>query len=158
MGHFSCETKWTGGQGFEAQTRGHRFVMDTKKESGGNDQGPTPKEVLLASICACSGIDVVSILQKMRIDLQACDITSETETTSGYPAIFKEVLLKFRVKSSDAKEAQVMKAVTLSMTKYCGVSAMVVSTSPIKYQVFLNEQLIGEGRADFSEALAEAKI
>lgn len=157
MGHVSCETKWTGGQSFEAQSRGHRFIMDTKKEAGGDDQGPTPKEVLLASICACSGIDVVSILQKMRVDLQACEISSETETTAGYPSIFSEVLLKFQVKSPDVKEAQVMKAVTLSMTKYCGVSAMVVSASPIKYLVYLNDQKIGEGKADFGEAMAEAK-
>ena len=124
MGHMSCETRWTGGLAFTAQSRGHQFVMDAKKEAGGDDQGPTPKEVLLASICACSGIEVVSILQKMRVALQACDIHSETETTAGYPSIFSEVLLKFQLKSSDAKEAQVMKAVDLSMTKYCGVSAM----------------------------------
>jgi putative redox protein len=129
--------------------------MDTKKESGGQDEGPSPKEVLLASICACSGIDVASILQKMRVNLQSCDISAESNTTEGYPSVFDEVKLKFVIVGPDIKPDQATKAVVLSMTKYCGVSAMVAGVSPISYEILLNGLSIGSGRADFSESLSK---
>jgi putative redox protein len=154
MSQIECKTHWTGGLGFDAESRGLKFKMDARAEAGGKDQGPTPKEVLLASICACSGMDVASILQKMRVDLQACDVDAQTETTEGHPAIFKEVQVQYRIKGSNVKPDQAIKAVTLSMTKYCGVSAMVNPTSPIKYQVFLNDQKIHEAHADFTGAHA----
>lgn len=128
--------------------------MDTKKESGGQDAGPTPKEILLASICACSGIDVASILQKMRVTLESCAISAESDTTAGYPAVFDEVKLKFRLAGPDIKPDQAKKAVVLSMTKYCGVSAMVAGVSPITYEIFLNGEPIGAGQADFAESMA----
>ncbi len=150
--HMSCQTNWGGGMTFEAHFRDHKFTMDSKEEFGGKDLGPSPKEVLLSSICACSGMDVVSILQKMRLDLQVCDISAHTETTEGYPSIFKEVKVQYHIASTDAKNEQVMKAVNLSMTKYCGVTAMVAPTSPVTYEVFLNNEKIGEGVADFTAA------
>jgi putative redox protein len=99
-------------------------------------------------------MDVVSILQKMRVHLVSCAVDAQTETTAGYPSIFSEVKLLFRIESPDVKPEQAIKAVTLSMTKYCGVSAMVVEASPITYQVFVNEEKVGEGRSDFTGAPA----
>lgn len=154
MAQIKCDTKWQGGMAFKASVRGHEFVMDTKKESGGLDTGPTPKEILLASICACAGIDVASILQKMRVTLESCDISAESDTTSGYPSVFEEVKLKFRVVGPDIKRNQATQAVLLSMTKYCGVSAMVAGVSPITYEIFLNGESIGTGQADFTQSLA----
>lgn len=152
MGHMQCQTQWIGGIGFEAHIREHQFIMDSRNDKGDKDRGPSPKEVLLASICGCSGMDVVSILQKMRVDLMACHVDAQTETTAGYPAIFTEVKLLFRIESPNIKPEQALKAVTLSMTKYCGVSAMIVEASPITYEVFVNSEKVGEGRADFSGA------
>lgn len=154
MGHMACQTRWIGGMGFESHIRQHRFVMDSKADFGGKDEGPTPKEILLASICGCTGMDVVSILQKMRLKLDLCDVNAETETTSGHPAIFSRVKLVFDVKGAGIKPEQVLKAVTLSMTKYCGVSAMIVKASPIEYLVRLNDTQIGEGQANFESAEA----
>lgn len=151
MASITCKTVWKGsGQTFEAQMRDHRVIMDTKD----SNQGPTPKEILLSSICACSGIDVVSILQKMRTDLQSCEIFAETDTTSTYPSIFTEVKIVFDIKGSDIKPDQAKKAVVLSMTKYCGVSAMVVKASPMKYEVVLNGAVIAQGQANFEEVEA----
>ncbi|WII71181.1 OsmC family protein [Bdellovibrio sp. 22V] len=149
MSHMECKTKWLGGLGFEAQIRQHSFVMDSRGENG-KDQGPSPKEVLLASICVCSGMDVASILQKMRVDLISCEVNAQTDTTAGYPSIFEKVMLQYRIDGSDIKAEQALKAVRLSMTKYCGVSAMVVKASPMFYEVFLNGNPIGQGQADFS--------
>lgn len=149
-----CTTKWIAGNQFESSIRQHKVITDTKKESGGTDLGPTPKELLLASIAGCAGIDVASILTKMRVDLQSCDVHSQAETTTGYPSIFKDVKLKFEVRGSDIKPEQVMKAVQLSMTKYCGVSAMIAEASPMFYDVILNGTKIGEGQAEFQKVEA----
>ncbi|MFS4460071.1 OsmC family protein [Bdellovibrio sp. HCB2-146] len=155
MGAMECQTKWlgesAGGLAFSAQVRQHSFIMDAGQSSGGKDQGPSPKEVLLASICACSGMDVASILKKMRGVVESCEVNAKTETTSSYPSIFKEVLVEYKIKGSEISEEQALKAVRLSMTKYCGVSAMVVDASPISYQVHLNGKWIGDGKAHFEE-------
>lgn len=149
MGHMQCQTRWVGGSAFEAQIRDHKLPMDSRGNSEKLELGPTPKEVLLASICGCSGMDVVAILQKMRVNLIACDVNAETETTASYPSIFSEVKVIFRILGDDIKPEQALRAVTLSMTKYCGVSAMVVQASPIRYEVFLNQTKVGEGMAQF---------
>ncbi|WP_413584323.1 OsmC family protein [Bdellovibrio sp. HCB274] len=150
MGQMETKTRWTGGLGFEAESRGLKFMMDSRAEAGGQNLGPTPKEVLLASICACSGMDVVSILKKMRLDLQSCDVDAQTETTETHPAIFTLVRAQYLIKGSNIKPEQAIKAVTLSMTKYCGVTAMVCPTSPVQYEVFLNGEKIYDGKADFT--------
>lgn len=149
MAQMETKTQWTGGLVFEAQSRGLKFTMDAKPADG-KDQGPTPKEVLLASICVCSGMDVVSILQKMRLDLQSCNVDAQTETTEGHPAIFKLVRVQYMIKGSNIKPEQAIKAVTLSMTKYCGVTAMVCPTSPVQFEIFLNTEKIHDGKADFT--------
>ncbi|MEK2688511.1 OsmC family protein [Bdellovibrio sp. GT3] len=157
MGQMETKTRWTGGLGFEAESRGLKFMMDSRAEAGGQNLGPTPKEALLASICACSGMDVVSILKKMRLDLQSCDVDAQTETTDSHPAIFTLVRAQYMIKGSNIKPEQVIKAVNLSMTKYCGVTAMVCPTSPVQYEIFLNGEKIHDGKADFTEALKENK-
>lgn len=151
MGHMECQTKWVGKLGFEAHVRHHKFLIDGKPEDGGMDQAATPKEIMLTAICTCSGMDVVSILQKMRLNLQSCDVLAQTDTTDTHPKIFKEVKLQYKIVGPDIKPEQALKAVRLSMTKYCGVSAMVVKASPIHYEVFVNEVKVGEAYADFAQ-------
>ncbi|WP_291515480.1 OsmC family protein [Bdellovibrio sp. ArHS] len=145
-----CQTKWIGKLGFEARVRHHKFLIDGKPEDGGQDQAATPKEIMLTAICTCSGMDVVSILQKMRLNLQSCDVLAQTATTETHPKIFKEVKLQYQIVGPDIKPEQALKAVRLSMTKYCGVSAMVAKASPIHYEVFVNAVKVGEAFADFT--------
>ncbi|MGE5086705.1 MAG: OsmC family protein [Bacillota bacterium] len=151
MSHMESKTRWTGGLSFEAESRGFKFMMDGRSEVGGKDLGPTPKEVLLSAICVCSGMDVASILQKMRVQLESCDVNAQADTRETHPAIFKEVRVQYLIKGPGIKPEQAMKAVTLSMTKYCGVSAMVNPTAPIHYEVYLNDLKIGEAMADFNQ-------
>lgn len=145
-----CRTEWKGGMGFESHIRQHSLTLDTKVTSGGQDQGPSPKELLLTAITGCTAMDVISILNKMREQVKSCIVEARSEVTSSYPAVFVEVKLHYRVHGEAVKKENLLKAVTLSMTKYCGVSAMI--SSPITYEVYLNEMKIGEGAADFSGA------
>ena len=148
MGYMSTVTKWKKDLAFEVTARDHKVILDTKLENQPG-AGPTPKEILLGSISACAGIDVVSILQKMRVQLVSCEVFAEADTTTEQPSIFKEVHLRFDVQGADIKDTQALKAVNLSMTKYCGVTAMVFQASPVRYEVVLNGQNLGEFYAKF---------
>ncbi|MCX7978479.1 MAG: OsmC family protein [Bdellovibrionaceae bacterium] len=142
--------RWFGKLGYEARIREHRFIMDARRESGGQDLGATPKEVFLAGLCGCTGMDVISLLtSKFKLPITACEVHADASTSEGgHPVVFTKVNLSFVI-SGDAPAEQVNKAVELSMTKYCGVSAMLVKACPIFYEVTLNGENIGRGEAHF---------
>lgn len=150
MAQVTTELKWITGISFQSTLRDHKIIMDSRKEVGGQNLGPTPKELLLAGICGCSGMDVVSLLKKYKINFTHCDISAETETRNTHPAIFGPIKLFYKIEiQGEFDSALVLKAVELSMTKYCGVSAMVNPVSPISYEVSANGQLLGQGQARF---------
>lgn len=140
---------WNGKMKFTAEADNHKVEMDTKSPIG-TDSALTPKQLLLAGICGCTAMDVAALLKKYKQSLDSFQIEADTSLTEGvHPAIFKEVRLVFKLKGHlDSKK--VLEAVTLSQTKYCGVSAMVSKAVPISYTVELNGEKIGEGHADFS--------
>jgi putative redox protein len=140
---------WKDGLKFTAESGNHSIGMDTRPPLG-SDSALSPKQLLLAGICGCTGMDVVALLKKYKQPLESLRIDAEaTLKESGFPAIFSEVKLTFRIKG-ELDPAKVMEAVTLSQTKYCSVSAMVSKAVPIVYQVELNDGNIGSGQADFS--------
>jgi len=140
---------WNEKMRFTGEAGGHSVGMDTVAPMG-TDTALSPKQLVLAGICGCTGMDVVSLLRKFKQPLDSLTIDSEaTVTEGGYPSVFKEVQLVFRVKGQ-IEPAKLLEAVTLSQTKYCSVSAMISKVAPITYQVELNGVMIGAGRADFS--------
>jgi putative redox protein len=139
---------WQEKMKFIATADGHQVAMDAKQPIG-TDTAMSPKQLLLAGICGCTGIDVVALLKKHKQPLQSLQIEAESESTVGrYPAVFKEVRLLFKLEGKlDA--AIVIEAVKLSQTLYCGVSAMVSKVVPISYTIELNGSVIHQGSADF---------
>jgi len=103
---------------------GHKTNFDTHKELGGDDSAATPMEVMLQSMGACSAMDVVSILRKKRktIDNFAIEINGERADT--HPRMFVKAHIKYILKSPDAEEKDLLRAVELSQTTYCGAAAM----------------------------------
>ncbi len=139
------------GLSFSAQTREHHQFMDAKKEMGGFDRGPNPKEFVLAGLCGCTGMDVASLLKKFRMTYQSFDVAAETELTTQHPIVFQDIHVFFKLVGEEIQEAQYIKAVDLSMTKYCGVSAMLSKATKIHYHVLLNGNEIKTGMAHFEE-------
>lgn len=145
---------WKGGLAFTAQVRGHSIVMDAKKESGGGDIGPSPKETALAGVCGCTGIDVASILKTMRQPASAIRIEARAISRSKEPNIFEKVELDFHIEGEGIAPAKALRAVELSQTKYCSVSAMVaLAGAQILYRVILNGSEAGTGQAKFDLSL-----
>lgn len=135
---------------FDTEIRGHHFTMDAKKEAGGNDQGPTPKEIYLSAIIGCTGMDVVSLLKKMRVEFTNVELDCDGELTEqGPPKTFKKVEITYKVEGPSVDPEKVKKSVEMSMTKYCGVSAMVVKACPIFYKIMVNGAVTSEGQAHF---------
>lgn len=145
---------WKESMTFEAKVREHAFTLDST-HFGGKDRGPSPKETLIASVLGCAGMDVVTLLKKYRIDLKSFALTGNAESRELHPKVFPQIDVVFdlrvELKDPEGDLPKVLEAVELSMTKYCGVSAMVAPTSPIFYTVIVNGEIEGRGRAKFPD-------
>ncbi|TAH11817.1 MAG: OsmC family peroxiredoxin [Sphingobacteriia bacterium] len=130
-------TTWKEALAFDANADGHIVRLDTTKEGGGLDSGMSPKKMLLASLCGCSGMDVVDILQKMKVHFTQLEITAEAEQTDEHPKVFKSIELVYHCNVSAEDEDKFKRAVNLSMEKYCGISAMLAKHCAINYQTVL---------------------
>ncbi len=139
---------WKHDMFFEADTEGLLTSMDAKPASGGGRKAPTPKELVLIGMCGCTGMDVVSILKKMRQNFTAMNVRAAAEQTETTPAVFAKITLIYEV-TGEVDAQKLVHAVELSMTKYCGVSAMLALTAPISYQIVLNGLEVGVGVARF---------
>jgi len=125
-------TKWKHDKAFESTLEQNVFNID-----GDRKEGPNPKALLLSAIAACSGIDVVDILAKMRVPFSDLTIDVETEQTDEHPRVFKDIWITYKLKTGEENEDKVKKAIDLSLEKYCGVSAMLRKNSPIHYKLEL---------------------
>lgn len=102
----------------------HWVTMDGPVEFGGSDAGIRPKELLLLGLGGCTGSDVVSILQKKKVNLEDFEINIETEVSDGHPQVFTKLHLEYVFYGKDINVNDVERAIELSQTKYCGVTAM----------------------------------
>jgi putative redox protein len=136
------------GSEFEASIGKHKFSFDTVAPFG-RDHAPSPKAVMLASILGCSGIDVAGFLKKYRMNPTKFSMTADANARDEHPKIFPRIDVEFNFEGTDLDAAKLIEAVQLSMTKYCGVSAMIAPTSPIFYRVMVNHEEVASGEAKF---------
>lgn len=120
----SINSVYQGGMSFKTAINGHDIIIDLDKAGGGNDLGSSPKILMLVSLAGCTGLDVVSILNKMKVKFSDFAINIEAHQTEIDPKIYDEVAITYTIKVNKADEAKVEKAVGLSQDKYCGVSEM----------------------------------
>jgi putative redox protein len=123
-------TTWIKGQEFESEHEGNRIKVDGDKKNGHG-----PKALLLSGLAGCSGIDVVEILHKMKVEFADLSIDVEADQTEEHPKVFKDIQVTYRLKTAADNLDKVKKAIELSLGKYCGVSAMLKKNSAIGYTV-----------------------
>ena len=140
-------TSWNQKFSFSTTDGSNTALMDTKPPYG-EGKALSPKQLCLAAICGCTGMDVVSHLNKHKQPARSLRIEADSPVTEGHPAVFSEVMLDFYFEG-ETQTSLVKEAVELSQTKYCGVSAMIAKSCPIYYRVHLNGSLIAEGQARF---------
>ncbi len=109
----------------------HWVVMDTSKISGGSEGAPTPMEMVLFALGGCTGMDVVSILAKMRVPFKKFEIVLDTDRSDAHPKVFTQIRLEYRIYGEGIDPEKVQKAIALSQEKYCSVAGMLKSSVPI---------------------------
>lgn len=141
---------WVNQMQFMANTRGHENILDATLQSGGLNKGPNPKEYVLQGIAGCTAMDAIFYLNKHKQVPLAFDIDIVADLTQNTtPTYFQEVRLKYIFMGDQLSKDKVIAAVEKSMTKYCGVSYMIVKCCPILYEIELNGEKIFEGQAKF---------
>ncbi|HAA85909.1 MAG TPA: osmotically inducible protein C [Kosmotogaceae bacterium] len=135
--------KRIGSMTFHARTpSGHDVIVDTKREFGGNECAATPMELVLVALMGCTSMDVVSILEKMKVEGYNMEVVVESEKAEQHPKAYTSIELTYRFRGEDLPKEKIMKAVNLSQDKYCSVSAMLGKAVSMSYKVVVGDEEI----------------
>ncbi|MBJ2173854.1 OsmC family protein [Aureibaculum sp. A20] len=134
----TVKTTWKGDMKFESTNpSGINLMIDAGVDDGGKGEGYRPKALMLSALAGCSGLDVVSLLKKMRAEVDAFNIDITAELTEEHPKFYKKVHVVYNFYGSDFKKDKIEKSVNLSVDRYCGVMEMFRQfaevTTEIKY-------------------------
>jgi putative redox protein len=129
---------WKEEMAFEAEINGHSLMMDADESVGGKDRGPRPKPLTLVSLAGCTGMDVISILGKMRIKPDHFDIEVGGELSEEHPKYYQKIHLDYHFHGKNLDEEKIRKAVELSQEKYCGVSYLLGKGAKLSYTIHIH--------------------
>lgn len=102
----------------------HWVMMDGPAAFGGSDGAIRPKELLLLALGGCTGSDVVTILEKKRLKIEDFEINLTAEMQEEHPQVYTKINIEYVFKGKNIPEKDVERAIELSQTKYCSVTAM----------------------------------
>ena len=133
-------TVWQEKMRFETDNpSGHKLLIDAGEENGGESKGHRPKALMLSSLAGCSGLDVVSLLEKMRATVADFKIEVTAELTDEHPKFYNKVQVDYHFYGKDLKKDKIEKAVNLSVEKYCGVMEMFRQFAKVSIATFYHE-------------------
>ena len=131
--HVPVEVEWVGGSEFAAGRAGApRVRIDADGKAG-----PSPFDVLLASLATCAATDVVAILQKQRTPVTALHVSVEAHRVDATPRRLASAILHFTITAPGTNAAKAARAVELSVTKYCSVRSSLAADAPVTWTVEL---------------------
>lgn len=116
---------------FEGYVNGHKIVLDADPSVGGENKGPRPKPMMLLALAGCTAMDVVSILRKMRVEVEDFDVEVKADQTDEHPKHYNKMHIIYYFKGKNLPKDKIEKAVNLSEERYCGVS-YVYKNGPVK--------------------------
>jgi putative redox protein len=135
----SVSISWLNDMAFEAEVNGHKMYIDASAEHGGKNLGPRPKPLLLVALAGCTGMDVVSILKKMRVEFDSFEVNVEGNLTEEHPKKYDHMKLVYIFKGKGIPRDKVEKAVDLSRERYCGVSAMYSEIMKLDFDIIIED-------------------
>jgi putative redox protein len=128
--------RYTGGMQFLGISEsGHSVVADASIEGHGADTAARPTELLMIAQGSCSGMDVVSILKKQRMNFDRLEIELDGRKTEEHPKFIDKVKINYRIWGKEVDEEKFKKAIELSLEKYCSVSNTMKSEVSYEYQI-----------------------
>lgn len=128
---------WKGDMEFETELNGHKLTIDASPEVGGHDKGPRPKMLMLTALAGCTGMDVISILKKMKVEPEEFNVRVDGTLTEEHPKYYETMNIIYEFKGADLPEDKLRKAIELSQDKYCGVSALYKKAIKLTYEIKL---------------------
>lgn len=133
---------WQNEMAFESHLDGYQFMIDADKSVGGQGRGPKPKDLTLVSLIGCTGMDVISILKKMRLDVEEFQVEGDALMAEEHPKKFNGIVIRYVFKGENLPHEKLWKAVSLSEERYCGVTATLKPAVSIRSEVYLNGEKI----------------
>ncbi|MFK9093058.1 OsmC family protein [Bacillus salipaludis] len=113
---------------------GHEFIMDAAAEVGGENTGPRPTELLLQAVAGCTGMDIISILHKMRLEPASFQMDVTGERAEEHPKRFTSIAIHYAF-DGELPEDKVIRAIQLSKDKYCSVSHSLNAEITVSYSI-----------------------
>ncbi len=128
-------TSWKGKMKFDSIVSGHHIVLDASTQNGGENAGPRPKELMLTALAGCTGMDVVSILEKMRVEVEGFEVIVEAQMTDEHPKHYTAFHIVYQFAGANLPIEKLQKAIDLSQERYCGVSYMYKQFATITHEI-----------------------
>lgn len=137
--------RYESGMKFTARSgSGHELTMDTGADDGGENAGFSPMELPLVALLGCTGMDVVSILRKMRQEVTNYEMSAHGVRSESHPKVFLTIEVDYTFTGDGLSVESLRRAVELSATRYCSVSGMLEKTATITYNVTVIDAASGE--------------
>ena len=130
---------WTGEMSFEAEVNNFKIAIDATEAVGGQNRGPQPKPLTLVSLGGCTGMDVISILTKMRVKPDYFNVEVSGELTDVHPKYYHTINIRYIFKGKDLPMEKLEKAINLSQDRYCGVTEMLRHVAKINHEIVIEK-------------------
>lgn len=131
------DVEWKQGLTFDAHQQEQTYTIVSSVPGDGQPAGISPKQMLLTALAGCTGMDVASLLPKLRVPFTSMRVRVTGELTSDHPKVYSTMHVVYEIGASEEFRPQVEKAVDMSSTKYCGVSAMLGKASTITHEIVM---------------------
>ena len=136
----TIKTAWKGGLAFETNVNGHKIIIDAPVEAGGQNSGPGPKKLQLIALSGCTGMDIVTILKKMRVEFSNLEVEVQGDVTDENPKHYYKMHVIYTVYGKDLPLDKIEKAVKMSEETYCGVEALYRKAIEVTSEIKLIEE------------------
>lgn len=134
-------TKWLGNMQFESNNpSGDSLKIDVAEDAGGNGDGYRPKALMLSGLAGCSGLDVASLMKKMKLDVAEFTIETIANLTEEHPKYYDKVRIEYHFSGANLNENKLQRAVDLSVEKYCGVMEMFRRFADLEIETIFHHQ------------------
>lgn len=128
---------WSGEMAFEAEVNDFKIKIDADEQVGGKNTGPRPKPLTLVSLGGCTGMDVISILAKMRVVPDYFNVEVTGQLTTEHPKYYDKIHIVYTFSGNDLPMDKLEKAISLSQERYCGVSEMLRKAAAITHEIIV---------------------
>ena len=141
MSTHNVTTTWKGKMQFESTNpSGETVLINAGEENGGEGAGLRPKAMMLSALAGCSGLDVASLIEKMKLEVTDFKIETSANLTEEHPKIYDQVTVEYHFYGANLNEAKLQRAVDLSVEKYCGVMEMFRKFATVEVKTFFHKK------------------